>query len=44
MTAVMVEMTATRREQDDETLEFIDNMEDFGADALPGCSDDNPYR
>ncbi|WP_268267535.1 hypothetical protein [Streptomyces kaniharaensis] len=44
MTAVMVEMTTTRREQDDEMLEFIDNMEDFGADALPGCSDDNPYR
>ncbi|MEU9080669.1 hypothetical protein ACFYUY_06625 [Kitasatospora sp. NPDC004745] len=43
MTAVMVELTATRRE-DDEALAFIDDMEDFSADALPGCSDDNPYR
>ncbi|MEV7355315.1 MULTISPECIES: hypothetical protein [unclassified Kitasatospora] len=44
MTAVMVEITTTRREDDDETLGFIDDMEDFGADALPGCNDDNPYR
>ncbi|WP_267883128.1 MULTISPECIES: hypothetical protein [Streptomyces] len=44
MTAVMVQMAATRHEDDEETLGFVDDMEDFGADALPGCSDDNPYR
>ncbi|WP_395295581.1 hypothetical protein ACF9IK_20200 [Kitasatospora hibisci] len=43
MTAVMVEMSPTRTEEDDE-LSFIDDAEAFGADALPGCNDDNPYR
>ncbi|WP_267884079.1 hypothetical protein [Streptomyces sp. NRRL WC-3742] len=44
MTAVMVEMTTTRTKSDDDEIRFVDDMEDFGADALPGCSDDNPYR
>ncbi|MEV7925280.1 hypothetical protein [Kitasatospora sp. NPDC088779] len=43
MTAVMVELTTTRTEENDE-LSFIDDAEAFGADALPGCNDDNPYR
>ena len=42
MTTVMVEMTATRYE-DDEPLGFIDDLEEFGTEALPGCGDDNPY-
>ncbi|MEV7777425.1 hypothetical protein [Kitasatospora sp. NPDC088351] len=43
MTAVMVELTATRTEEDEE-LSFIDDAESFGADSLPGCGDDNPYQ
>ncbi|MFD7908462.1 hypothetical protein ACFV4F_38970 [Kitasatospora sp. NPDC059722] len=43
MTAVVVEMTATRSNSEEE-LEFIDDMEVHGAEALPGCGDDNPYN
>ncbi|MFE2111241.1 hypothetical protein ACFXAF_36005 [Kitasatospora sp. NPDC059463] len=43
MTAVMVEMSPTRTEEGDEELSFFDDAERFGADALPGCGDDNPY-
>ncbi|MFE2729165.1 hypothetical protein [Kitasatospora sp. NPDC059327] len=43
MTAVMVEMTATRTEEDDE-ISFIDDMDAFGVATVPGCGDDNPYQ
>ncbi|WP_262987058.1 hypothetical protein [Streptomyces sp. CBMA156] len=44
MTTIMVQMTATRTEKDEEEVSFIDDLEDFSADALPGCGDDNPYQ
>lgn len=42
MTAVMVELSPTHTEEDDE-LSFFDDAESFGAAAQPGCGDDNPY-
>lgn len=43
MTAVLIELQPIRAPQTDE-IEFIDDLETFGADAAPGCGDDNPYQ
>lgn len=43
MTAVLIEIQPIRAPQTDEIV-FIDDLEAFGADAAPGCGDDNPYQ
>lgn len=43
MTAVLIEITSIGSTASDE-VEFIDDLESFGADAAPGCGDDNPYQ
>jgi len=43
MTAVLVEIEPIGTLVTDE-VEFIDDLEEFGVDATPGCGDDNPYQ
>jgi hypothetical protein len=43
MTAVLIEIQPIGSVPTDE-IEFIDALEAFGADAAPGCGDDNPYQ
>lgn len=43
MTAVLIELQAIGSAAT-EDIEFIDDLESFGAEAIPGCGDDNPYQ
>jgi len=43
MTVVLIEIEPIGSMPADE-IEFIDDLEAFGADAAPGCGDDNPYQ
>jgi hypothetical protein len=43
MTAVLIEIQPIGTSSSDE-VGFIDDLEAFGADAAPGCGDDNPYQ
>jgi len=43
MTAVLIQIEPIDTATSDE-VEFIDDLEAFGADATPGCGDDNPYQ
>ena len=43
MTAVMIEIQPIGSAATDE-VEFVDDLDVFAADAVPGCGDDNPYQ
>jgi len=43
MTVVLIDIEPIGSMPTDE-IEFIDDLEEFGADAAPGCGDDNPYQ
>ena len=43
MTVVLLEIEPIGSLPTDD-IEFIDDLEAFGADAAPGCGDDNPYQ
>jgi hypothetical protein len=43
MTVVLIGIEPIGSMPPDE-IEFIDDLEEFGADAAPGCGDDNPYQ
>ena len=43
MTIVLLEIEPIGSMATDD-IEFIDDLEAFGADAAPGCGDDNPYQ
>lgn len=44
MATVMVEMAPTRSAEDPEEVAIVENVEEYTADAQPGCNDDNPYK